>query len=173
MARSPEIAALRMPLTAGTSPTRITCAPAIAPEPVGASRPSALVVAGGSAVLPESRIGARIGGAISTEAAIAACQSSVGAIVTAVGWVPATWEGKTASATPAASAIGSCPDTRVVFLVASAGNPSRWPAPACSSSSSCSSVLMISRVAPPPQPAIDTQAASPAIHAVHRIGRGR
>ncbi len=82
---------------------RITCAPLIEPEPVGASRLSALVVAGGSAALPERRIGAWIGDAISTEAAIAASQSSVGAIVTAAGWVPATCDGNTASATPAAS----------------------------------------------------------------------
>ena len=92
-------------------------------EPVGASMLSACAVAAGSEPLPDSRIGARIGGAISTEAAIAASQSSVGASVTAAGWVPGAEDGYTASATPAASAIGSAPATRVVFLVASAGIP--------------------------------------------------
>ena len=96
------------------------------------------MVAGGSAALPESRIGARIGGAISTEAAIAASQSSVGAIVTAVGWVPAATEGNTASATPAASEIGSTPDTRVVFLVASTGKPMPAAGDAGARAGSCS-----------------------------------
>ena len=85
-------------------------------------------MADGSEDDPDSRIGARIGAAISTDEAIAACQSSVGASVTAVGWVPAAAEGYTASATPAASAIGSAPATRVVFFVATVGNPSCWPA---------------------------------------------
>ena len=88
-----EIAADRSPDGFGTSPTRITCAPPIAPEPVGASeeRPSAVAV--GSDVGPESRIGALIGAAISTEEAIAACQSPVGASVTTWGCVPAPLEG--------------------------------------------------------------------------------
>ena len=50
---------------------------------------SASAVADGSDELPDSRIGARIGAAISTDEAIAACQSSVGASVTTGGWVPA------------------------------------------------------------------------------------
>ena len=94
------------------------------PDPVGASFVSVSAVAGGSEVLPESSTGAWMGGAISTDAAIAACQSSVGASVTAVGWVPAPTDGNTATATPAASATGSAPGTRVVFLVATVGKPS-------------------------------------------------
>ena len=85
-------------------------------------------MADGSEVAPDSRIGARIGDDISTDEAIAACQSSVGASVTAVGWVPLAAEGYTAIATPAASATGSAPGTRVVFLVAVVGNPSCWAA---------------------------------------------
>src|SRR2546430_8934566 len=44
------------------------------------------------------------------------------------GWVPATDDGYTASATPEASAIGSPPGTRVVFFVATVGKPRRSPA---------------------------------------------
>src|ERR1700733_3982083 len=103
---------------------RMTCAPPAAPDPVGASADRASLVAAGSAVAPESSTGAPMGGAISTDAAIAACQSPVGASVTTFGWVPGTTDGNTARATPAASATGSLPGTRVVFLVASAGKPS-------------------------------------------------
>ena len=105
----------------GTSPTRIACAPPTAPEPVGASRRSAPVVADGNEELPESRIGALTGPDIRTEDAIAACQLSVGAITTEGGCVLDPAEGYTASATAAASAVGSAPATRVVFLVTSHG----------------------------------------------------
>src|SRR5947209_10644575 len=115
--------AVRMPLTVATVPTRMIWAPAIWPAPVGLSTFRALALAAGSAPEPESRIGARIGAAIRTEDAIAASQSSLGAIVTALGCVPATVDGNTATATPAATAAGSANDTRVVFLVASTGNP--------------------------------------------------
>ena len=67
---------------------------------------SVVEVAAGIESLPDSSIGARIGGAISTEAAIAACQSEVGASATARGCVPGAADGYTASATPAASATG-------------------------------------------------------------------
>src|SRR5436190_19169817 len=102
----------------GTSPMRITWAPSTAPEPVGASVLSASDVAEGREWCPDSSTGALIGEDIRTAEAIAACQSSSGAIVTAPGWVPEAAEGYTASATPAASAAGSAPATRVVFLVA-------------------------------------------------------
>src|ERR1700761_9237520 len=102
----------------------MTWAPPAGPDPVGASAVRASLVAAGSVVGPESRTGAWMGEAISTEAAIAACQSPVGASVTAVGWVPDTTDGNTARATPAASATGSAPGTRVVFLVAVKGKPS-------------------------------------------------
>src|SRR5919201_443808 len=106
------------------APISITCAPPTAPEPVGASRLRALDVAEGSEELPERRIGAFRGPDIRTDEAIAACQSSVGAITAAAGWVPDAAEGYTASATAAASAIGSAPATRVVFLVTTPGYPS-------------------------------------------------
>ena len=105
---------------AGTAPMRITWAPSDGARPGRGERGQR--VGGGrraASRLPDSSIGARIGGAISTEAAIAACQSSLGARVTAAGWVPGAADGYTASATPAASATGSAPATRVVFLVAS------------------------------------------------------
>src|SRR5207302_9619746 len=85
-------------------------------------------VALGRDEVPESKTGALIGGAIWTEAAIAASQSSVGAIDTACGCVPELEAGYTASATPAASATGSVPATRLVFLVATEGKPSFCPA---------------------------------------------
>ena len=91
---------------------------------MGANAVSVLEVAAGSELGPDSSTGAWMGGAISTDAAIAASQSPVGASVTAVGWVPGAAEGNTARATPAASATGSAPATRVVFLVARMGKPS-------------------------------------------------
>ena len=54
---------------------------------------SALAVAEGSELLGERSMGARIGGAISTEEANAACQLLVGARVTADGWVPGACDG--------------------------------------------------------------------------------
>src|ERR1700742_4532810 len=102
----------------------MTWAPPAGPDPVGASAVRASLVAAGSAVGPEGRTGAWMGEPISTKPAIAACQSPVGASVTAVGWVPDTTDGNTARATPAASATGSAPGTRVVFLVAVKGKSS-------------------------------------------------
>ncbi len=167
----PEIALARRPLRPGTSPTRMICAPSAGPEPVGASRLSASAVAGGRAELPESRIGARMGGAISTEEAIAACQLSLGAMVTAVGWVPATLEGNTASATPAALATESAPETRVVFFVADTGKPIPW-LPETGFWSGPVVFTLISVVVPP-HPATVTQTANSAIgaesHLVDRI----
>ena len=63
------------------------------------------------------------GGATRLAAAIPEAQSSPFTSVTAAGPLTPPVEGNTASATPAASAIGSMPATRVVFLVAKAGNP--------------------------------------------------
>src|SRR5437764_4682309 len=144
----PEIVAVRWPEILGTSPTRITCAPPIAPEPEGASACSASVVADGSVLEPDSRIGALIGGDINTAEAIDACQLSSGASVTTCGWVPGPLEGYTASATPAASTVGSPPETRVVFLVASAGNPILCPAFGVEDGMPCSGTV-ISWVDPP------------------------
>ena len=83
----------RMSPGLGTSPIRIACAPPAAPEPVGASTRSASRVAIGRPDLSDSRIGALIGEAISTAEASEACQSSVGASVTAWGCVPDAVDG--------------------------------------------------------------------------------
>src|SRR5205814_2304081 len=80
--------------------------------------------AGASAAAGESRIGARIGGAARTDAASAPRQSPASASATAVGRVFVVCAGYTTCATPAASAIGSPPATRVVFFVATDGTPS-------------------------------------------------
>ncbi len=75
----------------------------------------------GTSPPPVTSIGALTGAAISTEAAIAACQSASSTRVTAAGRCAGVVEGKTASATPAAVAAGSDPPTRVVLLVAKDG----------------------------------------------------
>ena len=106
------------------SPTRITCAPPASFAPVGISRPSACSVAGGSSPRSENSSGARSGADISWAAETATRQSAVSTSVTARGRVSRSREGKTACATPAASAIGSAPPTRVVLRVANAGKPS-------------------------------------------------
>src|SRR5690348_9522714 len=144
------------------------------PAPAGASALSVSLVADGSEVDPDSRIGARIGDDISTDEAIAACQSSVGASVTAVGWVPGAAEGYTASATPAASAIGSAPGTRVVFLVAIVGNPSCWAASGVLDLTapvvpSCTNTV----VRRPPHPASTTQMHRRARWLIRRRREGR
>ena len=128
---------------------------------MGASAFSASAVAAGIAVGPDSSSGARIGGAISTAEAIAACQSPVDASATAVGWVPGAADGNTARATPAASAAGSAPGTRVVFLVARAGKPSFCTACGALDGIPIVTVVVVeqedaellSRLVPPPQPA--------------------
>src|SRR5579884_4480040 len=123
------MAAVRSPLGSfGTSPTRMTWAPDTAPEPIGFRAFRASLVAEGSDEPPDRRIGAASGGEEKTDAAIAACQSSVGARTTTDGWVPPPVEGYSARATPAASTIGSPPFTRVVFLVARYGKPICWGA---------------------------------------------
>src|SRR5579884_281044 len=162
----------RWPATPGTSPTRITCTPPAPTAPVGASRDRAWAVALGNLAAPESSTGARIGEAIITAEASAACQSSVGAIVTAAGWVPEPMEGNTASATPAASATGSAPATRVVFLVASAGKTISCAAwgeleltPTVTLGARTTTVL-------PPQPASAAASTAPAQRGATRAARG-
>src|SRR5438874_1509378 len=66
----PPIVAVRSPLTEATSPILMTWAPAAEPAPVGASSFRASLLAEGRLDESESNIGARIGGAISTDAAI-------------------------------------------------------------------------------------------------------
>src|ERR1700729_79262 len=83
----PLIDVVCRPAAAGTPPIPITCAPPTACEPIGASCFSAVDVTAGIESLLDSRIGAPTGGAIRTEAAIAASQSVVGASVTTRGWV--------------------------------------------------------------------------------------
>ena len=65
-------------------------------------------------------------------AAIPEAQSLSSTRLTATGPFTPPLEGKTASATPAASATGSGPATRVVFLVAKTGKPRSCMAGACS-----------------------------------------
>ena len=81
-----------------------------------------------------------------------------GANVTAVGCVPGAAEGNTASATPAASATGSAPATRVVFLVATEGKASFWRAWGSADGVPTVTVAawdseLLSSLVPPPQPA--------------------
>src|ERR1700759_4110832 len=157
------------PFTGGTAPTRMIWAPPAAPEPVGASELSAVAVALGSVVGPERSTGAWMGGAISTEAASAACQSPVGASVTAVGWVPGAADGNTAIATPAASATGAAPPTGAGFLVAVVGKPSFWAA--CGVEAEIAPLALEVAVwlwntnclEPPPPQAVRTKASSPTI----------
>ena len=99
-------------------------APPAALEPVGASDWSAELDAPGSEVPSLSRIGAPTGLANSADAAIPARQSPLSTNVTAAGCA----FGNTACATAAAFATGSAPPTRVVFFVATCGNPSPWAA---------------------------------------------
>ncbi len=92
--------------------------------PVGSSALSAFFVASGSESDPDSRIGARSGRDISTDAATPACQSPESTSATARGRALGSSGVNTAWATAAASAVGSAPPTRVVFLVANCGKPS-------------------------------------------------
>ena len=115
----PLMVAARSPEGRATAPIRITWAPPT--PPVGFSVASAVALAAGRVLAPESRMGARIGGAISTAEAIAAGQLELGASTTAAGCVPGAADGYTASATAAASAAGVGARTRVVFLVATSG----------------------------------------------------
>src|SRR3954454_13521785 len=72
-------------------------------------------------------MGARIVVPTSTDAATPMRQSRASTSATAPGRVFTDGPGNTARATPAASATGSAPPTRVVFFVAKAGKP-RLPA---------------------------------------------
>ena len=101
---------------------------AIDRAPVGPSALSAFLVASGSESAPDNRVGARSGRDISTDAATPACQSPESTRATARGRALGSSGVKTAWATAAASAVGSAPPTRVVFLVANCGNPSSWAA---------------------------------------------
>jgi hypothetical protein len=92
-------------------------------EPSGRSAASAAELEAGRLRPSENRSGARIGALISTEPARAPRQSRESTIATALGRVTFEPAEYTARATPAASAVGSPPPTRVVFFVAKAGNP--------------------------------------------------
>ena len=116
------------PSGAFTSPIRMICAPPASAAPLGRSLSSASAVASGTESVSENSTGARTGAEPSTDAAIDARQSSWSTSTTALGRVSDEREGNTAWATAAASATGSAPPTRVVFLVAKTGNPSAGPA---------------------------------------------
>src|SRR4051794_12386308 len=108
----------------GFSPTRIAWAPLASWAPFGLRRSRVSDVTDGSEPPSVSRIGARSGFATSAPAATAPCQSSLSTSTTAGGRVSSEDEGKIALATPAASAAGSLPLTRVVLRVALIGKPS-------------------------------------------------
>src|SRR5436853_2222954 len=124
----PGTRAARSPPGAGTEPTRITWAPPSWRAPVGSRAPSAFLVASGSEPDPVSSVGARSGRDISTDAATPDCQSPESTSATARGRALDSSGVNTAWATAAASAVGSAPPTRVVFLVANCGKPSCWAA---------------------------------------------
>src|SRR3954449_19401 len=108
----------------GFSPTRIAWAPLASWAPFGLSRSSVSDVTEGSESPSVSRIGALSGSPTSAPAATAPCQSSLSTSTTAGGRVSSDDDGKIALATPAASATGSLPLTRVVLRVAVIGKPS-------------------------------------------------
>ena len=167
----PLIAAVCMPLTAGTAPTRMTWAPPAGPDPVGASVVSASAVAAGSVVLPESSTGAWMGRrhqhrrrdrGLPVVGGGERDRGGMGARRRPTGTRP--------RATPAASATGSAPGTRVVFLVAMVGEaellrrlrrawrrPRRWRSRWTVAGGACSSL------GSPPPHAARTRARSPAI----------
>src|SRR3954463_2319975 len=117
-------AALRPSGGPGLLPTRMAWAPLASWAPFGLGRSSVSEVTGGSESPSVSRIGARSGADTSADAATAPCQSSLSTSTTAGGRVSSDDEGKTALATPAASAVASLPLTRVVLRVAVTGKPS-------------------------------------------------
>src|SRR3954454_19033415 len=108
----------------GLSPTRIACAPLASCAPFGFRRSSVSELTAGRPPPSLSRIGARSGAATSAPAAMAPCQSSLSTSTTAGGRVSRELDGKSALATPAASAAASLPLTRVVLRVAVIGKPS-------------------------------------------------
>src|SRR5215211_3758267 len=136
---SDATAAGLLPVTRSTStpdgavapPIRNTWAPWLAADPPGPRASSASVVRPGMSSVPEIRIGALTGGAVRLAAAIPSRHSSESTSDTASGPDTPPVEGNTASATPAASATGSAPATRVVFLVANSGNPRSCAAFGC------------------------------------------
>src|SRR4051794_37957226 len=117
-------AALRPSGGPGLFPTRIAWAPLASCAPFGLSRSSVSEVTGGRESPSVSRIGARRGAVTSAAAATAPCQSSLSTSTTAGGRVSSEVDGKSALATPAASATASLPLTRVVLRVAVTGKPS-------------------------------------------------
>src|SRR3954462_14869580 len=121
----------------GLSPTRIACAPLASCAPFGFSRSSVSELTAGRPPPSLSRIGARSGAATSAPAAMAPCQSSLSTSTTAGGRVSRELDGKSALATPAASAAASLPLTRVVLRVAVIGKPS------------CSAAFLSLDLAPP------------------------
>src|SRR3954469_2479487 len=108
----------------GLSPTRIACAPLASCAPFGLSRSSVSEVTAATPPPSLSRIGARSGAATRAAPDTAPCQSSLSTSTTAGGRVSSELDGKIALATPAASAAGSLPLTRVVLRVAMIGKPS-------------------------------------------------
>src|SRR4051794_36214456 len=130
----------------------MTCAPPAPLLPVGCSASSAAVVTSGSLLSCANRIGAWIGLPTRTEAAIPVRQSPTSARITAAGRDSGVRAGYVASAAPAASATASAPGTRVVFLVATTGNPSGGPAGFSSPFCEITGALGVGVPVPPPPP---------------------
>ena len=113
------------PAGAPAAPTLIACAPSSGPGPGRRQRSSAALVASGSSPPSVSSTGARTGGLDSWAAEVATrAVAAVGERRPPSGACPRLRDGNTAIATPAASATGSPPPTRVVFFVAKPGKPS-------------------------------------------------
>src|SRR3954471_16216111 len=124
-ASSPSTTALRKPDGRPVPrPMRMTWASLERSDPLGFSRSIVSWVTGGTSPPSVRRIGAPIGAPARTLALTAPCQSPLSTSTTAVGRGAPPVEGKTALATPAASAAGSPPPTLIVFLVAVEGKPS-------------------------------------------------
>src|SRR4051795_11743780 len=112
----------------GLVPMRMTCASRAKSAPTGLRRSIASEVAAGSLSPSLARSGAPSGCAFSTEPATAPCQSFLSTSTTACGRSLGVVAGNTAAATPARSATGSPPPTRIVLRVATAGEPSFYAA---------------------------------------------
>jgi hypothetical protein len=122
----------------------------VGPPPRGLSCESAWAVGSGTEPRPLTSTGMRVGGPARTDAAIPACQSSSGTRMAACSGLAPGAGGCVARAAAAASAVGSGPLIRVVFRVATRGNP-RVPTGACWALS-VATAIVTTRVSPSPPP---------------------
>src|SRR3954449_9685188 len=113
-------------------------------------------------------MGARIVVPTSTDAATPMRQSRASTSATAPGRVFTDGPGNTARATPAASATGSAPPTRVVFFVANAGKPRLPAASDWLPLAPTTGVVSVFAATPPPRP---PQAATVEAHSAKTASR--